>query len=118
MKWRMFLLVITAMFLFVAVASAHHSFAAVYDGKKTITLDGKLVQFIFRNPHSFVQVEVADERGVIQRWSVEWSAAGQLGGQGVNQQTLRVGEHVVVTGRPSRVAGELRIQMQTLKRPA
>src|SRR2546425_465002 len=80
MKWRMSLLVIAAMFLFVAVASAHHSFAAVYDGKKTVTLDGTLVQFIFRNPHSFVQVEVPDERGVIKRWSVEWSAAGQLGG--------------------------------------
>ena len=48
-------------------AYAHHSFAATYFEDKTEKIQGKLVQFLFRNPHSFVQVEAEDEHGVMQR---------------------------------------------------
>ena len=30
---------------------AHHSFAATYHEDKTVKIEGKLVQFQFRNPH-------------------------------------------------------------------
>ena len=43
--------------------SAHHSFAATYFEDKTETIEGDLVQFLFRNPHSFVHVEAKDEQG-------------------------------------------------------
>lgn len=99
-------------------AYAHHSFAATYNVNAQITLEGKLVQFAFRNPHSYVQVEAPDEHGDIQRWSIEWSAAGNLAQQGVERQTLNVGDEVVVTGRPSRTPGEYRVQMLTLERPS
>lgn len=36
---------------------AHHSFAATYDETKTQTIEGKIVQFLYRNPHSFVHVD-------------------------------------------------------------
>src|SRR5215475_2672063 len=94
---------------------AHHSFGAVYDSKKSITLEGTLVQFLFRNPHSFVHMEAPDEHGVMRRWALEWSAAGALGGQGLNSNSLKVGDHIIVTGRPSRVPGEFRVQLQTIK---
>jgi len=100
-----------------ASAYAHHSFGATYDGNKEITLEGKLVQFMFRNPHSFVHIEAPDENGAPQRWSVEWSGAGALTRQGVVRGTLRVGDDIVITGRPSRAPGELRAQMLTLVRP-
>ena len=43
-----------------------------------MSVEGDLVQFLFRNPHSFVHVEAPDEKGVMQRWSVEWGAGFQL----------------------------------------
>ena len=55
---------------------AHHSFAATYHEDKTVKIEGKLVQFQFRNPHSFVHIEAPDEQGVMQRWAVEWGGAG------------------------------------------
>jgi len=58
--------------------SAHHSFAATYFEDKTQTIEGELVQFLFRNPHSFVHVTAPDEKGIMQRWAVEWGAGGQL----------------------------------------
>ena len=117
MKFKMLLGVFAVTLISGAAAYAHHSFAATYNVNERITLDGELVSFTFRNPHSFVHVEAPDEYGDIQRWSVEWSAAGALAGQGVERETLRVGDGVIVTGRPSRTPGEYRVQMLTLERP-
>ena len=48
---------------------------------KEVKLEGKLVQFVYRNPHSFVHVQAPDEKGVPQRWAVEWGGTGQLARQ-------------------------------------
>ena len=115
---RVVLFAIAAALLTSAAAYAHHSYGATYDPGKQIKLEGKVVQFIFRNPHSFVHVQAPDENGVQQRWAIEWSGVSQLGNQGLNSQSLKVGDEVIVTGRPSRVTGEYRALMVTLKRPA
>jgi hypothetical protein len=118
MKFRMLLLFVVAVLVFGTAAYAHHSFGATYNGKEEIKLEGKLVQFIFRNPHSFVQIEAPDTKGVMQRWSIEWSGTASLGNAGVTRQTLKAGDRVFVTGRPSRTPGEYRVQMLTLDRPS
>jgi hypothetical protein len=99
-------------------ASAHHSFGATYDVNKEIKLEGKLVQFVYRNPHSFVHIEAPDAKGAPQRWAVEWGGTAQLANAGVKRDSLRVGDQVVITARPSRVPGEFRVLMVTLLRPA
>ena len=101
-------------FLLTASLSAHHSFSAVYQTKEEVKLEGKLVQISIRNPHSFIFIEAPDPEGKMQRWSLEWGGAAQLAGQGVNQQTLKVGDKVMVTGRPSRTPGEYRVLVQTI----
>ena len=118
MKARILLILAAAAFLFSATAYAHHSFAAVYNVKDMIKLEGNLVQFVFRNPHSFVFIEAPDQEGKMQRWSLEWGGAAQLAGQGVQQRTLNVGDHVIITGQPSRAPGEYRVLLKTLKRPS
>jgi len=97
-------------------AHAHHSFTATYFEDRTIEIEGKLLQFLFRNPHSFVQVEAPDENGELRRWAVEWGGAGQLSGQGVTSQTLRPGDIVTITGNPGRNADDYRIRMLYLRR--
>ena len=97
---------------------AHHSFTATYFEDRTIEIEGKLLQFMFRNPHSFVHVEAPDENGEMQRWAVEWGGAGQLAGQGVTNQTLRVGDVVTITGNPGRDPSDHRVRMQYLRRNA
>ena len=115
---RMLLLVVGVALAAGTAGYAHHSYSATYDVANQITLEGKLVQFVYRNPHSFVHLTAADPKGVQQRWAVEWSGTGQLAEAGVNRDTLKVGDAVIVTGRPSRVPGEFRVLMVTLKRPA
>src|SRR5258705_12650494 len=83
-------------------AFAHHSFAATYRENEKITIEGTVVQLAFRNPHSFLQVDAKDDKGQMQRWTIEWGAAAQLAQQGVVRGTLKPGDHVIVLADPSR----------------
>ena len=99
-------------------AYAHHSFAANYLEDKIQKLEGKVVQFQFQNPHSFLLVEGPDEKGAMQRWQIEWGSSGQLSRQGVTRDTLKAGDRVVVTGNPGRTAEDHRLRMVNIRRPA
>jgi len=116
MKLKLFASVLALALLAAGQASAHHSFAATYFEDKTMQIEGKIVQFQFRNPHSFIQVEVKDDKGQLQRWSIEWGGAGQLGSQGVTNETLKYGDVVTIIGNPGRVAEDHRVRMLSLRR--
>jgi hypothetical protein len=101
-----------------APAFAHHSFAATYFEDKKMTIEGNLVQFLFRNPHSFVQVEAPDDSGKMVRWAIEWAGGGQLGQQGVTRETLKPGDHVIIVGNPGRNPEDHRLRMVNITRPS
>ena len=115
---RNVILILVAFVLVGGVARGHHSYGATYETKKEIKLEGKLVQFVYRNPHSFVHMQAKDENGEMQRWAVEWSGTAQLANSGVKQDSLKVGDAIVVSARPSRVPGEYRVLMVRLVRPS
>jgi hypothetical protein len=95
---------------------AHHSFTATYFEDQKVKIEGKLITFQFRNPHSFVTVEAPDDKGVMQRWGVEWGGAGQLGGQGITRESFKSGDQVVITGNPGRNPEDHRIRMLSIRR--
>ena len=90
-------LLLPAAILLGAPVQAHHSFAATYFVDREITIDGTLTQFMFRNPHSFVKVMAKDDKGQSQVWSVEWGGGAQLTQEHVTRDTLKNGDHVIVT---------------------
>lgn len=108
--------------LVVAPLAAHHSFAGTYlEDAEPVQIEGKMVEFAVRNPHSFVFVEDAKLKGKDGkpvRWSIEWGAAGQLQQQGVRAGTLKVGDQVTVTGSPGRDPEAHRLRMRTITRPS
>lgn len=118
MKGKALIFVLSAALMSGLTASAHHSFTATYDESKTVEIEGELVQFMFRNPHAWVHVMAPDENGEMQRWGVEWGGAGQLSGQGVTRESLRPGDHVIITGNPGRNAVDHRVRMLSLLRPS
>ena len=109
-------LISAALFPSFLPATAHHAFAATYLEDKTITIEATVVQFLFRNPHSLVNVDVRDEAGKMQRWAVEWGSAGQLGGSGIARDTLKTGDVVLITGNPGRDPAEHRLRLTTIRR--
>ena len=117
MKRRIVIALALGACLVAARAGAHHSFAATYFEDKTQMIQGTIVQFLFRNPHSFVHVEAPDDKGQMQRWAVEWAATAQLKESGVDYQSLKPGDEVIVTGNPGRNAADHRLRMQSVERP-
>ena len=117
MKRKMQAFALVAAFALGSQAYAHHSFAATYFEDKTDKIQGKLVQFLYRNPHSFVHVEAKDPKtGEMIRWAVEWGAGGQLGRQGVTRDTLKPGDEVVINGNPGRNPEDHRLRMVNITR--
>jgi len=97
-------------------AFGHHSFAATYHEDAEATIEGQIIQFLFRNPHSYVHVEAPDATGTMRRWVIEWRGASGLSNQGVGAGTLKVGDAVVITGNTARDPADFRLRMLTLTR--
>jgi len=113
---RNLLAAIAAGGLMTGVAYAHHSFAATYFEDQTVTVEGDVVQFLFRNPHSFVHIDAKDPKtGTVTRWAVEWGGGGQLGRQGVTRESIKAGQHVTITGNPGRTPEDHRLRMVGIK---
>jgi hypothetical protein len=115
-----FILLLAAICVTLAVplaAYAHHSFAATYFTDRTITLKGEVVQFMYRNPHTLLQIVVPDENGQPVRWAVEWAATLALTESGVTKDAIKPGDVVVVTGYPPRNPVDHRVRLKKIERP-
>jgi hypothetical protein len=105
-----------AVLLYGLTAFAHHSIGATYDESKKVTVEGKIVQILLRNPHSFLHIEALDQAGQPQRYSLEWRSIGQLNQEGIKRDTLKSGEAVVITMNPSRTAADFKGLLLSLHR--
>ena len=76
--------------------AAHHSFAAEFDDKQPVRLEGTVVKFEFMNPHSWVHVEVKNPDGTVVKWAVETGSTNALFRQGWRKDSLRAGDHVTI----------------------
>ena len=117
MKRALLTLLIGAVALGVST-SAHHSFAASYVEDQSVSVEGDLVQFEYRNPHSWVHVNAKDETGVMRQVAAEWASAPRLKQWGVSEDTLKPGDRVIITGSPSRNPTEYRMHLKSIQRRA
>ena len=94
-------LLIAAALLGAGSATAHHSFA-MFDRDKEVTLNGTVREFQWTNPHAFIEIEVADTGGKVEKWSVEMNSPNNLTRQGWKSNMLKTGDKVSVTLNPLR----------------
>ena len=85
-----------------APLAAHHSFFAVFDGDKTVTVEGVVTEFRLVNPHAQLTLDVTDETGALRKWTVEFDGRLNLTTKGWTESTIAVGERVKITGNPER----------------
>src|SRR5688572_22568693 len=102
MKFKVFVIMVVAAFIS-AAAYAHHSFAGTYIEHQVMKIEGKVVEFNIRNPHSFILVEVSEKDGKKVRWGGEWGGVTQLSQGGVTRFTLEVGDHLIIEEAPRRI---------------
>jgi hypothetical protein len=99
-------------------ASAHHSFAAHYLEDQRVSIEGDIAQIDYRSPHSWLHVNAKDESGVMRQVSAEWASAPRLKQSGVNEETLKPGDRVVITGSPARDPAAYRMHLKSILRPS
>jgi hypothetical protein len=77
---------------------AHHSFAAEFDGKKPVTLQGVVTKVEWNNPHTWFYVDVKTDGGAIEHWQCETGAPIELVRRGWRKNDLKAGDQVTVHG--------------------
>ena len=78
-------------------AYAHHSYGAYYENE-TISIDGTIESIRFANPHVLMTLR-ADDGKV---YNIEWQNLIQLRHRNVGPDTLKAGDHIVLSGSPPR----------------
>ncbi|HBN13953.1 MAG: hypothetical protein CMQ46_03105 [Gammaproteobacteria bacterium] len=81
-------------------ATAHHGLDN-FDQSTLLTLQGKVVGFELRDPHSVLFVEVANADGSVTAWAIEGGAARGIVEAGLSREFLASGPMVTVTAFPS-----------------
>ena len=89
----------------VAPVIAHHVSAPFYDSTKRVEIEGSVTRFVFRNPHAFLYLDVAEENGQTVEWQIELGAPVGLRRVGWTPDSLPLGMIVKATGQPSRADG-------------
>src|SRR4029077_19160784 len=94
-------------------ALAHHSYNDFFTDR-TVSVEGEVVRILLATPHVVLQIQAPDAT-----YTATWGGAGQLGGQGVNRNTLKAGDHIIITGSPSRDSARHEISLlKDVRRPS
>lgn len=93
------------------VLMAHHSFAMFDTTKKTV-VSGSVTAFEWTNPHAYIEMDVADAKGLVTHWSVEMGSPSILQQSGWKFKDLKFGDKVTITLNPLRTgqAGGLLVE--------
>ena len=97
--------------------SAHHSISRHYHRSESVTLEGFVIDFLLRNPHSQMHMKVIDDTGGTEEWKLELDDVRDMAKQGIVPGTIRAGDEIVVVGNPAR-DGSNSLFIRKLHRPA
>lgn len=85
-------------------ADAHHSFS-MFDPEIEITLEGTVVEYRWKNPHTHIIIALADESGdsaLAETWDVEGASISIMRRQGWNKGSFKPGESIIIVVNPLR----------------
>ena len=97
--WRSRGLVLACLTISGGTLSAHHSFA-VFDMTAEKTITGVVSKFEWTNPHTFIFVDVPNDKGAVETWAIEGMSPNYLGRRGWSKNSVKPGEKVTMTVRP------------------
>ncbi len=101
MKPTLFILVVCVIVLNPTIVMSHHGRSNfLYD--VSITLEGKVVDSKWRNPHMYIEIQTANENNETETWLIEGGTPIALLRTGWQKDSINVGDNVVITGNPDR----------------
>ena len=109
------LLMAAAACLAAGTTAAHHSFAAIYDVQKPVTLTGVVTGVEWTNPHALFYLDVKNDQGVVENWAFELNSPNGLMRLGWTRKSLGAGDVVTVEGFLAR-DGSRRVNTRSVTR--
>jgi hypothetical protein len=88
-------------------AWAHHSFAAEFDGSRSVRLIGTITRIEWSNPHSYFFIDVKDDKGNVANWGCEGAGPGALTRRGWKKGDVKLGDTLIVDGYPAKDGSHL-----------
>lgn len=116
MNRRCALAVTVAALIFAAPAAAHHSFSAIFDSAKPVTVTGQVTRVEWMNPHTWIYVDVKKDNGSVESWAFEMGSPNRLMRYGWNQDSLASGTTVTIAGSQAR-DGSMKAAVDTVTLP-
>ena len=87
-------------------AWAHHSFAAAFDMKQPVTVQGVVVEVRLENPHSWFFLDVKDASGKVDRWAFEAGTPSGMIRNGFKPSLIKAGTEVTIKGYRAKDASQ------------
>jgi len=101
-----------------APALAHHSFAVSYIESDTIEIEGELVEFQFRNPHTWLMVQGTEKSGFggEKIYAAEWVSVSQLERAGIPKDFFKAGDSMRIWAAPNKNPTDNRVHLKRMER--
>jgi Family of unknown function (DUF6152) len=99
MRTKLLALLVSALFLLLTATPsfAHHAWRG-YDMKNVTTMTGTVTGFDFGNPHVWMNLDVKNDRGEIEKWSAGGPSPSRMANAGWTKDTLHPGDQITIVG--------------------
>ena len=87
-------LVVLSVWFAAATLSAHHAWPV--NNQRLVTVKGTVVEYVWSNPHPMITLEVKNDAGQVEKWSIGGPAITRMEANGWSPTTLKAGD--VITG--------------------
>ena len=96
-----FIIIMTALLVSLgpAAAGAHHSYSA-FEMQKDMTITGTVKRMDWTNPHTWLWLDVPNDKGGVDTWGIEGMSPNYLARRGWTKNTLKFGDKITVVIHP------------------
>jgi hypothetical protein len=88
--------IVVALVSAVMPASAHHSWPVSND--RLVTVKGKVIEFMWANPHPMITLEVQSNDGRMEKWQIGGPALIRMEANGWTKTTVKPGDMITGIG--------------------
>src|SRR2546422_9164534 len=98
LKWICLLAGVMAVGVVSPALSLHSH--AMFDHTREISVTGTVTQWVLRNPHAFLYIDIKNENGEVVNYSIEMSNIPNMITRGFGQTTFKPGDKVTAKVHP------------------